>query len=251
MKAWAKKKPGLIDFALSSLPVTPSAAESYIGALSTRLARHGEASRGDGGLGVTYGSPVPGGRTRKDGVAVKWKVSRPEFSTGPNTPDGSVFFADGARLDAPFFCHDVTGRDIRVPYDDETKTTHPCGATGIAGVEVLVPQGRVDAYLQLYENILGADHSGMSVMQKGGVPDNEGNFKGAVFSLQVGLPSGQGGQRSAEILLGSTRSERQVTWLRERGVGISGLRLRISGRAGHGEQCLGFEGIPRTMKLVW
>lgn len=47
-------------------------------------------------LGVSYTPPEAGGRSRPDGVQVKWVFSRPVFPMSVN------------RTDFPFFCHDVT-----------------------------------------------------------------------------------------------------------------------------------------------
>ena len=227
MKVWSKKKPGLIDFALSSLAST---AESYVYGVNTRLDDKG----GDGRLGVTYGGLIPGGRTRKDGVHVRWKISRPEFSKASNTPDDSLF--PGGRLDAPFFLHDVTDLDVRVPFDDPEKTSHPCGATGISAVEVLVPASKVEAYVKLYSNILDSP--------PGALIDHHGEKS---VALDLGLPVTKMG-RSA-IHISSALNEGQDKWLKERGIGISGLVLRREGRKGRGKERLGSEGSSSTFWL--
>lgn len=117
----------------------PSTAGSLHGEIAARL----EDQRGDRGLTVKYSTPKAGSRARKDGVEVKWESSRPVSTSDPLT--SSVH-----RTDFPFFCHDVTDRNIRVPFDDKEKTTHPCGAVGIAGVEVLFPALRFMEYGNLY-----------------------------------------------------------------------------------------------------
>lgn len=223
MKVWGKKKPGLIDFALSSITST---AESYVGSVNTRLKGRG----GDGGLGVTYGPPTAGGRTRKDGVQVHWKVSRPEFSNSTDTPDNSFF--PGGRLDSPFFCHDVTERNVRVPFDNPEKTSHPCGATGISAIEVLVPESKFDSYVKLYSNVL---HS---------APVHEHGVK-----LDLGLPVGEKGRSALRIFPAVDREHER--WLRERGIGIFGLALHTEGRDGHGKKRLGSEEPASTLSLEW
>ena len=223
MKVWGKKKPGLIDFALSSVE---SPAESYVGGVNARLKENG----GDGGLGVRYGQPTAGGRTRKDGVQVKWKVTRPEFSDSTHTPDDTLF--PGGRLDSPFFCHDVTERGVRVPFDDPEKSDHPCGATGILAVEVLVPESTIDSYVKLYSNVL---HS---------VPIHEQGVK-----LDLGLPVAQMGRSALRVL--PAVNEEHGKWLRERGIGIFGLAIHTEGREGHGKERLGSEGSPYDLSLEW
>jgi hypothetical protein len=228
MRVWAKKQPGLIDFALSSLPT--STAEAHF---DTRVARL-QTGEGDGGLGVGYTAPEAGGRTRKDGVQVRWKVSRPEFAQTVNTPDEALF--PNGRIDAPFFCYDVTSRDVRVPFEDKEKTTHLCGATGVAAVEILVPKAKMDAYVKLYSSILG---SSLKVLGEG---DKE---NGLVF--QIDLPVQRAGLSA--IRLRSEQNEQDVAWLMERGVGISGLILALGeGQAGV-KGCLGTEGIASTISL--
>jgi hypothetical protein len=228
MRVWAKKQPGLIDFALGSLPT--STAEAHFDARVTRL----QTEEGDGGLGVGYTAPKAGGRTRNDGVQVRWKVSRPEFANAVNTPDEALF--PTGRIDAPFFCYDVTSRDIRVPFQDKEKTTHPCSATGVAAVEVLVPKAKMDAYVKLYSSILG---SSPEVVGEG---DKE---NGWVFPINLPV---QGTGRFA-IRLRSAQSEQDIAWLMERGIGISGLTLTVGeGQVGVKGR-LGAEGIASTISL--
>jgi hypothetical protein len=228
MRVWAKKEPGLIAFALSSLP--PSTIEGHFDARVARI----EAVDGDGGLGVAYTPPKAGGRMRKDGVEVKWKVSNPEFHKSVNTPDETLF--SNGRLDAPFFCYDVTSRDVRVPFDDREKTSHPCGAVGVAAVEVLVPKAKMDAYVKLYSSILGSFPEAL---------DEQDREKGFVF--QIGLPVEKAGPSAIRVR--SEQNEEDVAWLKERGIGICGLVLAL----GDGQECvkkrLGAEGIALTIWL--
>ena len=64
--------------------------------------------------------PVEGGRVTPDRQELKWKVTFPK-----GVPRGVV----------PFWCHDLTPRERRVPaYDGNTH--HPCGAVAMAGVVV-------------------------------------------------------------------------------------------------------------------
>jgi len=72
--------------------------------------------------GIGYADPVKGGRTKPDGQAMQWEVTFPTGAT---------------RGEVPFWCHDVTARELRVP-TDERKRTHPCGAFGLEGLFVTV-----------------------------------------------------------------------------------------------------------------
>lgn len=228
MRVWAKKQPGLIDFALSCLPT--STAEAHFDARVARL----QTGEGDGGLGVGYTAPEAGGRTRKDGVQVRWKVSRPEFATAVNTPEKALF--PSGRIDAPFFCYDVSSRDVRVPFEDKKKTTHPCGATGVAAVEILIPKAKMDAYVKLYSSILGSSPT---------VVGEEDRENGSIF--QIGLPVQSAGLSA--VRLRSEQDKRDVAYLQERGIGVSGLTLTVGeGRTGVKGR-LGAEGIASTISL--
>lgn len=88
---------------------------------------------------VRYAQPIAGGRKRPDGVELKWKVT---FPTGVE------------RGVVPFWCHDVTEREKRVPVSAEA-TSHPCGALGVAGVRVEVDGGRSKAVSEAVGAIVG------------------------------------------------------------------------------------------------
>ena len=218
--AWAEKSPGLIDFALTSMP--PSTAQSLHNDMVSRL---GTTQSGDDS-DVKYTLPEAGGRSNRDGVQVKWEWSRAVSS-------GSV-----KRTDCPFFCHDVTPRSVRVPFDDEKKTTHPCGAVGISVVDVIVPKFRFDSLAELYGQILGATPR---------IIDMGGESKRVDF--EIGLPVQRFGP--AIVSLYSERDELDQEWLRDRGPGIRGLMLSVAGRKGHREERLGTERSASTISLKW
>lgn len=88
---------------------------------------------------VRYADPVAGGRKRPDGVELQWKVT---FPTGIE------------RGVVPFWCHDVTERNKRVPISKEA-TAHPSGALGVAGIRVGVDDSRVKAVSEAVEAIVG------------------------------------------------------------------------------------------------
>ena len=142
------------------------------------------------------------------------------------------------RTDFPFFCHDVTPRTIRVPFDDNQKTKHPCGVVGISTVEVLVPRSSADNFAETYGLILGVAPRNY---------DEPGTNKRSDF--EIGLPN-QSFDPST-VSLRSEREEKDRDWLRDRGTGIRGLVLSIAGRDGHGEEALGTEGIASTISLKW
>ncbi|KAF8321790.1 hypothetical protein DL93DRAFT_2051255 [Clavulina sp. PMI_390] len=64
---------------------------------------------------ILYGPPGPGGRTREDGIVLKWTI------TARKQPPGYL----------PFYCQDLTPRKLRVPEDPPSNTVHPNTAKGI------------------------------------------------------------------------------------------------------------------------
>lgn len=83
-----------------------------------------QAIRGSHG---SHDEPVEGGRKRGDGVDVKWAVTFPKGEHGGQTSRGRV----------PFFCHDITERQVRVPLSQE-KTSHASGILGVKELTVIV-----------------------------------------------------------------------------------------------------------------
>ncbi|GAA6005079.1 hypothetical protein JCM10207_008504 [Rhodosporidiobolus poonsookiae] len=112
---WGAKQNGTMDFALTS----PSLPSSFPAA---------------------FDPPQAGSRVRPDGEKVEWFVTFPKKAF----ERGSV----------PFFCHDRTPRQLRVP-TDEAKTTHPSGAVGVAQLTVRVPAAGWDEAVKVYEEVTG------------------------------------------------------------------------------------------------
>ena len=229
--AWADKSPGLIDFALTSMP--PATAESLRKEVTGRL----KPEKGDNPANAKYGEPIAGGRTRQDGVPVKWKLTRPVPASRPSVGPPTVTVS-GHRQDLPFFTHDVTERSVRIPFDDKEKTTHPCGAIGISTIEVLFPTSQYVEYILLYQMVLGV----WARPLEGGSHTQEHEFQ---------LKSPFEGPFSTTILTRQEQTERDSLWLRDRGSGLCGLRLAVPGREGNGVQNLGSDEISSTVFLKW
>lgn len=172
---------------------------------------------------INYQGPKPGGRKRKDGIEVKWETDRNKLAN----PD--------ADLIVPFFCHDVTKRSVRVPFDDETIAKHKCGAIGLASVEVLIPKGKLEEFAKLYSCILGTE-----------VRTQSGN--GVIFEMT--RPVDIGGE-APTVHLREPTSEEDMQWLEARGVGIRSIKILVEGRSGSGESKLGDKGIASTVCLKW
>ena len=107
---------GLVDFAL--LP------EDVDGDLAAAQQR-----------GLALNGPIAGGRLRQDGARLDWKIVRPTTT------------------DLPFWCGDVTPRELRVPVGE--MRTHANGVTGISSVTVAVRD--VEASTGRYAALVGSE----------------------------------------------------------------------------------------------
>ncbi|KAH8684709.1 glyoxalase-like domain-containing protein [Tricladium varicosporioides] len=96
--------------------------------------------------GIGYQRPVKGGRKRPDGVQVDWEVTFPVVA-----PDSGY-----ERGELPFFCHDITPRELRVPIGKEN-TTHPCGAFSIGGLSVFTTEEKVEKLRKAFGAVLGVE----------------------------------------------------------------------------------------------
>lgn len=83
--------------------------------------------------GLEMDGPYPGGRNRPDGVRLEWLTARP------------------ADPELPFFCGDVTPRELRVPGPDTWD--HDNGVRGLSRVSVAVRD--LDAGAEHYAALLG------------------------------------------------------------------------------------------------
>lgn len=193
----------------------PITAEDNYNNVTKRLERLGRNS-----IGVNFQEPKAGGRKRVDGKDVKWKTTRPEF--GVHSPPLEDKYLTNTRLDIPFFCHDVTDRTVRVPFDNEKITTHPCGAVGIYSVNVVVPNSHFSDYLEYYGALLGTSpQTSVTITSE----------KDASFELSAPNPNFNESRsflnvcRPAAEIQRNEEHENQEKWLRERGPGIYELIL--------------------------
>jgi len=242
---WAGKPPGLIDFALT----TPQSAQETHAAVTGRLeskSNDGD-DEGDGGLGVRYKEPLFGGRKRRDGQQCQWYVTKPLFNdAAPHAPQPAEKYFPTGRLDTPFYCHDVTDRNLRVPYSDPSISKHPCGAVGILSVEVVVPETHIDRYMTLYSSVSGAApkvHGGYRYMPTTSVS----------FPLSSPDPDAMRGLRGrVGIEIHAPRDGEDDAWLKERGVGIREVRIFVpaEGQDEVDERPLDSEGIGASLVLV-
>lgn len=87
---------------------------------------------------VGYDKPRHGGRQRDDGQDVEWFVTFPSSGT--------------ERGSAPFFCHDVTPRELRVPKEG---SSHPGRAASVEKLVLVVAPEKLPSLVQTYVYILG------------------------------------------------------------------------------------------------
>lgn len=90
--------------------------------------------------GVDYVGPSALGRNPPNGERIDWLLGLPHGNVG-----GTGW---------PFLIEDTTPRSLRVPHE-ESEITHPNGATGIAGVVVLVHN--LDSASSDYQTMLGSE----------------------------------------------------------------------------------------------
>ncbi|KIW02752.1 uncharacterized protein PV09_05823 [Verruconis gallopava] len=90
-----------------------------------------------------YEEPRKGGRKRLDGKSVEWYVTFPK--------DGME------RGSVPFFCHDITPRELRVPPEG---LQHPSGALGVDRIVVVATKDWLEDLAMRYEKIFGRSHDG-------------------------------------------------------------------------------------------
>jgi hypothetical protein len=223
---WDHKSPGLIDFAISTLPPV-SAKDSYERVVKA-LAAAGSP------LDATYEAPRDGGRKRPDGVQVLWQVTTPT----------SLHERD-QRTDMPFFCHDITPRHLRIPFDQDAITSHKCGATGSARVEVIVPASKYDAYVKLYAALLAVEPQ---AAKGGNSSGSSGDISAQGVEFAMSSPVSAGVQRP-RVWVHSPQTKEDEKWLETRGTGIRSFTVAVEGREGHGTVFLGNEGAASTLGL--
>lgn len=222
---WDHKSEGLIDFAISTLPPV-SAKDSYERVVKD-LAAAGSP------LDATYEAPRDGGRKRPDGVEVRWQVTTP---TSLHKPD--------QRTDLPFFCHDITPRHLRIPFDQDAITSHKSGAIGSARVEVVVPAPEYHAYVKLYAALLAVEPQVATDISSG----SSSSAQGVEFPMSSPVSAGV---KRPRVWVHSPRTEEDKEWLQTRGTGIRSFTVAVEGHEGHGNIFLGNKGAASTIGLEW
>jgi hypothetical protein len=185
---WGRKTPGtIVDWALTSPNVKD------VEAVRHRLSA--------GKTDVQYDQPNAGGRIRPDGEEVKWETTFPQKSV--------------VRGSIPFWCHDITPRELRVP-SNGVATTHPSGAIGVAEVVLVVEEDQLPAQVDVYKAIF----------------DTEPEEKDGRFYFKLTSPTGDGlGSPVVSLGAAKTSAEREVI-VQNGAAGVYELVLRVDGSQG-------------------
>jgi hypothetical protein len=155
----------------------------------------------------SHAEPIRGGRKRADGIDVAWAVTFPKGEKG----------GQGIRGRVPFFCHDITPRNVRVPLD-EMKTTHPCGALGVRQLTVIVrDQAFLDETKTCYQALVASS----------------GRDSGAEVSFMLGrVQEVRSRKDGAEIVLRLPKNEMERSRVGERGFWYGDVVLVAEAKAG-------------------
>lgn len=211
---WGNKSYGFIDFALT----TPEGTNFDYAGLRGRI------NQKSGSLGIDYDQPLEGGRKRDDGKEVRWTVTFPKN----NVAVGSLGPSISRRGEIPFWCHDITPRSTRVDMS-KANTTHPSGVKGIAQFTILVPDGKMDSYVDLYSSIMDSKPVRMF----------------GTTRLPLETPVNVPGLVKPWVFVEPPSLDVEKKRLRERGPGIIeiALRLGLEGEVGLGRASIDEKGV--------
>ncbi|KAH8100244.1 glyoxalase-like domain-containing protein [Cristinia sonorae] len=245
---WASKHPGgFIDFAFLGNTGTPSVAAT----INARAARDGS--------GISYAGEVPGGRERPDGKVLQWLISAPIPDEHDKRGGGN------GRGRVPFFCGDLTPRDLRVP-QEPSETTHPNASLGIAHLHLLASPDDVARTAKQITTILGSSPLGSGPPSASAVNTNTSSLPSpsSVRESVSGTSSvrwhvealkGDGGAEDAILLeLSAPGSKEEERWLGERGAGIYRVKVRVKeetrySAVGDAASASGVDGVRLVTKL--
>lgn len=197
---WGEKKVGIVDFAFTSASLDAPTLFSQLEDRLTRLELGEEAPK------VQYQAPVAGGRVRPDGQKIGWNVTFPIVNTGYQ------------RGELPFFCQDLTPRQLRAPIT-ETNTTHPNGTYGVDEFYVFIPAERANALARAYSAVLNVENS---------VSDNDQTFSGTFEFKRLFEVDGADVEDGPVIVVGAPFEEEQQHKLEESG-GLLLANLTLGG----------------------
>lgn len=140
---WYNSRPGWIDWCLQDGISDGMIQSINDNAHRLRQTAHEEEQReSQDGMRIVaprlqYLAPQEGGRVTMTGEELRWKVSFPA------PPEGSV---GNPRSAVPFWCADLTARQLRVPL---TRSMHENRSPGIAEITLLYARDTVAAYLDV------------------------------------------------------------------------------------------------------
>ncbi|KAJ6263536.1 hypothetical protein Dda_2100 [Drechslerella dactyloides] len=147
---WGARSYGIIDWAFTTAATNPNQHHEFICDYLQRIQHTNSKTNWnpEGNCGMngsfSYAAPQRGGRTRPDGTQLEWNVTFPTHTS----LNGNYVTRP---VNLPFFCHDVTPRELRV----KGSVAHPCGASGIGEVRILVDADCLDLYSACARAVLG------------------------------------------------------------------------------------------------
>ncbi|KIJ63346.1 hypothetical protein HYDPIDRAFT_113328 [Hydnomerulius pinastri MD-312] len=186
---WAWKEPGWIDFA-------------FLGSSKASIASIINERAKEDGSDIHYVPEVDGGRVREDGKVLKWVISAPR--------------EEHRRGTVPFFCGDVTPRDLRVPVEPPSNSVHPSDVLGVAHVRLLGEAGALSIISAQLTSVVGD------------LPHTSAESE---YTWLLETPSGTSVSRKPLLILSSPKDEEEESYLAERGSGIYEVAF-VVGRAG-------------------
>ena len=133
--------------------------------------------------GISYGDPKEGGRVTLDGRELKWKVTFPKGIDRGNVP---------------FWCHDITPRERRVPITD-SNTHHQSGVLGMAGMLLQVKKESLERLSTAMSAIVDVSKH-ESNQYRVGVPNELSELKQPSIRLQE-RSQDSGGDLSLALIL--------------------------------------------------
>jgi len=179
---WANKAPGWIDYAF----LGNGSLENRI---STVINRRAENERSP----VRYLPEVKGGRTRQDGVRLEWLIS-----------------ASQGQDPLPFFCGDITPRELRVP---SSHVEHPSGAVGVAYIRLLAYVSSLRALEKELTTVIGSAPVQSS---------------GTIFIWDLRSSNSQ----AVRLILGIPASDEETQFVEEHGAAIYEVGINARNREG-------------------
>ncbi|KAF8626264.1 hypothetical protein AX15_004939 [Amanita polypyramis BW_CC] len=182
---WAKVAPGWIDYAFLG---NGSQEERISTLINHRAVKEGS--------DVECPPEEKGGRTRNDGVQLEWLITAPR-----NLHVQELL---------PFFCGDITPRELRVP---SSHTRHPSEAVGVAFIRILAMTSSLPVLTKQLTTIIGS-HPHQS---------SETVFTWDLQTIKL---------QTVKLILGAPSNSDEIQFLKERNTAIYEIGITATNREG-------------------